>query len=432
MTDNRSLKKVVMGSFIGGLIEWYDFFLYGTAAALVFNKIFFDNTDPLVGTLLSLTTFAIGFISRPLGGIIFGHFGDKIGRKKVLILTIYIMGLSTFLIGLLPSAQSIGIWAPILLCTLRVLQGIGIGGEYGGAALMTIEHSPESKKGFWAGLPQSSSSAGILLSTGIFTLVSKLPDAQFLSWGWRIPFLISILLLFIGVFIRTNVEESPDFKKNVLDKNDEAKMPVVELLRTDLKSVLITLGARFGEGISSNIFNVFTIAYISTQLKFNTTVSTTGIMIASAIGIFACPIFGAISDKVGRRIIYMISAFFVMAFSFPFFALINTKVPGIIALAIIVAYTFGPTMMFSVQSVLFAEQFETKVRYTGLSIAYQFSSILGGLTPLIATSLLVPLDGKPWLVSLYLLIVGLISFVSALFTKDSVKRKSRKNERITA
>ncbi|GGE27747.1 MFS transporter [Pullulanibacillus camelliae] len=430
MTADHSMRKVVIGSFIGALIEWYDFFLYGTAAALVFNKIFFNHTDPLIGTLLSLTTFAIGFISRPLGGIIFGHYGDKIGRKKVLIITILIMGLSTFLIGLMPSSQTIGIWAPILLCILRVLQGIGIGGEYGGAALMTIEHSPNSKRGFWASLPQSASPAGILLSTGMFTLVSKLPEAQFMSWGWRIPFLISIVLLLVGVFIRSNVEESPEFKKNVLEKNNEANMPVVEILRTDLKSVLITLGARFGEAVSSNIFNVFAIAYITTQLKFNTTVSTTGIMLASAISIIACPIFGIISDKIGRKIIYLISAFFVMAFAFPFFGLLNTKIPLLIALAIIIAYTFGPTMMFSVQSVLFAEQFDTKVRYTGLSIAYQFSSILGGLTPLIATTLLVPLDGKPWLVSIFLLIIGLISFVSAFFAKDSIAKSRKKNKKI--
>jgi len=412
------MRKVVVGSFIGGLIEWYDFFLYGTAAALVFNKLFFDSADPIIGTVLSLTTFAIGFISRPLGAIIFGHYGDKIGRKKVLLITIYIMGISTVLIGLLPTSQSIGNWAPVLLCIIRLIQGIGIGGEYGGASLMTIEHSSASKKGFWAGFPQSSSSAGILLSTGIFTLVSRLPEDQFLTWGWRIPFLISIVLLFIGVFIRNKVEESPEFKKNVIDKKDEAKMPVLELLRTDLNGVLITLGARFGESVSSNIFNVFAISYISSQLKFHTTVSTTGIMIASAIGIFACPIFGAISDKVGRKVIYLISAFFVIVFSFPFFILLNTKIPALIALTIIVAYTFGPTMMFSVQSVLFAEQFDTKVRYSGLSIAYQFSSILGGLTPLIATLLLVPLNGKPWLVSLFLLVIGSISFVSAFFAKS--------------
>lgn len=417
MTTKHSMRKVVMGSFIGALIEWYDFFLYGTAAALVFNKIFFDSADPAVGTLLSLTTFAMGFISRPLGGILFGHFGDKIGRKKVLILTIYIMGISTFLIGLLPSSKSIGILAPILLCTLRLMQGIGLGGEYGGASLITIEHSPESKKGFWASLPQSSASAGVLLSTGIFALVSKLPEVQFLAWGWRIPFLISIVLLFIGVFIRMSVEESPEFQKEVLDKKEEARVPFIELVKTNPKSVFVTIGARIGESVSFNVFNVFALAYLASQLHFNTTIATQGIIIASAIGIIACPIFGALSDKIGRKIIYLISAFFVMAFSFPFFAFLNTKEPLLIALAMILAFTFGPTMMFSVQSALFAEQFKTRVRYTGLSIAYQFSSILGGLTPLIATSLLTPLNGKPWLVSCFLLFMGLISFVSALFAK---------------
>ncbi|MDR3591694.1 MAG: MFS transporter [Negativicutes bacterium] len=412
--------KVVLGSFAGSLMEWYDFFLYGTASALVFNRLFFPNLDPMVGTIASFATFGVGFVVRPLGGIIFGHYGDKIGRKAILIITILIMGIGTFLIGLLPTYQTIGIWAPILLVILRITQGIGLGGEYGGAALITIEHAPRHERGFWGSLPQSAASSGILLSTGVFALCASLPDEQLLTWGWRVPFLVSILLLGIGLFIRLNIAETPAFLA-VKEKKAEAKVPLFELIRHYPKNTLLTLGARIGEAVSSNTFNAFCIAYISTVLGMSKGDALTGILIASAIGIFACPVFGYISDRVGRRPVYLAGAAFLVLFAFPFFMMINTKQTSLLWLAIILGYTFGPTLMFSIQSVFFSELFGTRVRYSGISVAYQVSSIMGGFTPLIATALLAADNGQPWYVATFLLSIALISFISAYLASETFR-----------
>ncbi|MGM7721752.1 MFS transporter [Metabacillus sp. Hm71] len=414
---SANMRKVTIASFIGALLEWYDFFLYGTAAALVFNVLFFPESDPLVGTLLSFATFAVGFLARPIGGIIFGHYGDKIGRKTILVLTLIIMGVGTFAIGLLPTYESIGIWAPILLITFRILQGIGLGGEYGGAALLTIEHSPRHQRGFWASIPQSATSAGLLLSTATFALLTKMPEAQFLAWGWRIPFLISILLLVVGLFIRMNIAETPAFKK-VKESKEEVKVPLFELIRKYPKSLFLALGARLGETVSSNIFNAFGIAYIGT-LGLSSEASLNGILIASAIGIVACPLYGALSDKIGRRPIYLFSAAFLVLFSFPFFMLLNTTEPSLIYIAIIAGYIFGPTMMFSIQSVYFTEMFGTRVRYSGVSVAYQVSSIMGGLTPLIATYLLQKGAGTPWLVAGFLGVISIISLIATFLSKET-------------
>lgn len=421
MSSKQSMNKVAIASFIGALMEWYDFFLFGTASALVFNKLFFPQFDPLTGTIASFATFGVGFVARPLGGIVFGHYGDKIGRKGILILTVLFMGIGTFLIGCLPTYNSIGTLAPIILVVLRIFQGFGLGGEYGGAALMTIEHAPANRRGFWGSLPQSATSAGLLLSTGMFTIFSKLPNAQFLAWGWRIPFLFSIVLLGVAVFIRLNIAETPAFKA-MKENNSEAKIPIVELFRSYKKNVIITLAARLGETVSSNIFNAFAIAYATTKLHLPNSDALTGITIASALGIFACPLFGIISDRVGRRPIYMAGSLFVVIFAFPFFWLINLKVMSMLWLAIILGYIFGPTLMFSIEAVFFAELFGTQVRYSGLSIAYQLSAVVGGFTPLIATTLLQAGGGKPWYVAAFLLGIGAISLLAAFLANETFKK----------
>ncbi|NQD64336.1 MHS family MFS transporter [Bacillus haikouensis] len=419
--DAISMKKVTMASFVGALMEWYDFFLYGIAAAVVFNKLFFPNEDPLIGTIASFASFAIGFLARPIGGVIFGHYGDKIGRKKILVITMMLMGVATFLIGVIPTYENIGIWAPILLVFLRIIQGFGLGGEYGGAALLVIEHSPRNKRGFWGGLLQSATSTGLLLATGVFSLVSMLPDEAFFSWGWRIPFLISIILLFVGTFIRLNIQETPAFQE-VKDTGKEAKLPILELIKTYPKAIFIALGARLGETVSSNLLNAFAIAYVSTQLGLPESVALNAIFVAAAVGIIACPVFGALSDRIGRKPVYLISTLFLVIFSVPYFMLLNTEVTFIIWLAVVLGYVVGPTMMFSVQSVFFTEMFGTNVRYSGLSIAYQVSAALGGFTPLIATSLLAWNDGKPWYVAIYLMIIAIISTIATLMAKETYKK----------
>lgn len=417
--SNVSMRRVASASYIGAVIEWYDFFLYGTASALVFNKLFFPDLDPLLGTLIAFATLGAGFLARPLGAFIFGHYGDRIGRKKILIITLLVMGGATFLIGLLPTYEMIGIWAPISLVSLRIVQGIAFGGEYGGATLLTLEYSPRNKRGFWGGLISGSVSAGMVLSIGVFALVSLLPEEQFLSWGWRIPFLISIALLLLGIFIRQKIEETPAFKKVQEDKQ-VAKLPIVELFKCYPKSLLTTFGLRVAESVSANIVNTFTIAYITTQLGLPRQAAMYGVIIAGVLAIFLSPMFGALSDRIGRRPIYMFSAIFLAAFIFPYFYILNTEITWLMWLGIILIYIFGSTVMLSVQPVIFTELYGTRVRYSALSIVYQVSSIIGGFTPFIALYLLQQNDGKPWLVAIFTVAVCIITISACFFTKETL------------
>lgn len=417
--SGKAMRRVVIGSFAGALLEWYDFFIFGTAAGLVFAPLFFPDSDPFIGLIAAFATFGVGFLTRPLGGIVFGHFGDKVGRKITLIWTLGIVGTSTFLIGFIPSYQDIGIWAPITLMVLRLIQGFGLGGEYGGAALMTIESAPESKRGFLGALPQTAASVGIMLATGVFALCnSLLTQEQFLSWGWRIPFWLSAIMLVVGMFIRLHTEETADFKKQLRQpKPAKAPPPLIELFRKHPRNILLALGARLAESVSSNIINAFGIVYISTQLALSRDIPLTGMLIASAVGIICCPLVGWISDRVGQRKIYLLGAGFCVLYAFPFFLLLDTKNTLIIWCSMVVGYNFGPTMMFAVQPTLFTRMFGTRVRYTGLSFAYQFSAILGGMSPLIASSLLALGKGEVWYVALFLLVISIVSFICVWLIK---------------
>jgi len=414
------MRTVALASFMGATFEWYDFFLYGTAAAVVFGPLFFPNVDPLIGTLASFATFGVGFVTRPIGGLVFGHYGDRIGRKSMLILTLLIMGVATFLIGLLPTYSVIGIWAPVLLVLLRLCQGLGLGGEYGGAALMTIEHSPRDRRGFYGSLPQVGVPVGLLLATGLFALFSLLPEEQFLAWGWRVPFLLSIVLLGVGLFVRARIAETPAFSE-VKETGTEAQMPIVDLLRTYPKNILLALGARFADTAASNIFNAFAIAYVSRQLGLSATLALTGVVIAAAIEIFLLPLFGALSDRIGRRPLYMAGAAFVALFAFPFFWLLNTESTVLIWLAIVLGFAVGTGLMFGVQATFFTELFGTRVRYSGLSVAYQFSALLGGFVPFVATALLVSAGGDPWFVAAFLVAVSLVSLVSTYLATETFR-----------
>jgi len=420
--DRRTLRKVILASFIGTTIEWYDFFLYGTAAALVFNKLFFPDAEPLIGTLAAFGTFAVGFAARPIGGIVFGHFGDRVGRKSMLVISLMIMGIATFLIGLLPTHASIGVAAPILLVLLRFAQGIGVGGEWGGAVLMSVEHAPKGKRGFYGSWPQMGVPAGLLISTLVFAAVqSATTEAAFLAWGWRIPFLVSIVLVGVGLFIRLRILESPAFQ-TVKDSGTQAPTPIIDVVKTYPRSVLVAMGMRVAENGTFYITTVFVLAYGVDTLELAKGTMLTGVIIAAAIGLVTIPLYGSLSDRFGRRPLYMAGALFSLAFAFPFFWLLDTKEPVLIWLAIVLGVNVGHDLMYGPQAAFFSELFPTRLRYSGASLGYQLASVFaGGFAPLIAIALLAAGGGSPVLVAVYMAVMALITVVATYFARETFR-----------
>ena len=414
------IRRVVLASFIGTTIEWYDYFIYGTAAALVFNKLFFPSLDPFTGTVAAFGTFAVGFFARPIGGLVFGHYGDKLGRKTMLVTTLALMGVATFLIGVLPTHAQVGVMAPVLLVVLRFIQGFGVGGEWGGAVLMAVEHAHKGRRGFYASWAQAGVPVGLLLATGVFTLLNaQLTDEQFISWGWRVPFVIGILLLAVGLYIRLAILESPLFTK-LQEQEPNRPAPIREVLHKHLRNILIAMGARFAENASFYIFTVFIYAYTRDQLQLDRQVILNGILIASAAQFVAVPCFGALSDRLGRRPVYIFGAVFTALFAMPFFLLVNTKTPGLITLALVLAVAVGHAAMYGPQAAFFSELFGTRVRYSGVSLGYQLASpFAGGLAPIIAAVLLQWSGGHPWPVAVYLAIVCLITLLAIRFAKET-------------
>ena len=383
-----SVRRVIVASLIGTSLEWYDFFIYGTAAALVFNKLFFPSFEPLVGTLLAFTTYAVGFIARPLGGIVFGHYGDKLGRKNVLVVTLLLMGIATCLIGVLPTYDTIGVWAPILLVTLRFLQGLGLGGEWGGAVLMTLESGDPNRRGLNASWPQVGVPIGLLLANGVLSLMGAVTtEAQFLSWGWRIPFLISALLVIVGLWIRLTIAESPLFQE-VQHTGTKAAAPILEVLRSYPKQVLLAVGARVGVDVAFYTFVLFITTYIATYLELPRNYALNAVLIAAAIQVVAIPFFGGLSDRLSRRAVYLAGAIGAAVWVFVFFALLNTGQFVLIMIAAVVALILHAAM-YGPQAAFITEMFPTKVRYTGASMGYQLAGIVGGaLAPIISVALL--------------------------------------------
>ena len=407
-----SMSKVAAASFAGAVLEWYDFFLFGTASALIFGPMFFPAANAAASTGAAFATFGVGFIARPIGGIFFGHLGDKFGRKVTLIATLLITGTGTFFIGLLPTYASIGIWAPIALVILRLVQGFGLGGEYGGAALLTIEHAAPNRRGFWGSLPQASAATGLLIGTAIFDLMSRLPRNDFLAWGWRVPFLLSVVMLAIGLFIRLNILETPDFE-HTRQTDKVTAVPLFSLLAQQPMNTLYATGARLVETVSFNIIAVFGINYVTNVVGVSRSVPLSGIMLSSLVAIPLCPLFGLLSDRWGRRTLYLAGCVCSLVLAFPFFALLQTGSPALIVVAMVILYSLAPTLMFSVETTFFAELFHVNVRYTGLSVAYQFSAVIGGFVPLVALNLLTA-DGKsPWMVAAFLMAMSAVSFLSA-------------------
>lgn len=419
--EPSSTRRVVVASFVGTTIEWYDFFLYGTAAALVFNRLFFTQLDPLAGTMAAFATYAVGFFARPLGGVVFGHYGDKLGRKSMLVTTLMMMGVATVLIGLLPTYEQIGLWAPALLVLLRFVQGFGVGGEWGGAVLMAVEHSREGRRGYHASWVQAGVPVGMLLANGVFMIFSGMDEAAFISWGWRVPFLLGILLLAVGMFIRLKILESPVFEKAKAE-DPGPRVPILAVLRDHPRNVLLAMGARFAENAFFYIFTVLVLSYGSQQLGLGKAGLLNAVMLGSAAQLVAIPAFGALSDRFGRRPVYLGGAVFLLLFAFPFFWLVGTKAPALVVLAV-VAGLVAHSAMYGPQAAFFSELFGTRVRYSGASLGYQLASPLaGGLAPLIATALLGWSGGEPWPVALYLVGMALVTLVSVWLAEETHRK----------
>ena len=413
----NSLTRVVSAALIGATIECYDFFLYGVVAGIVLNKLYFPVGDPLVGTLLAYATFAVGFVARPLGGLIFGHYGDKIGRKSMLIITLMLMGVATFLIGLVPTYQQIGVAAPILLLVLRVAQGIGLGGEWGGAVLVAFEYAPPNRRGLYASIPQIGLALGLCLASGVVAALSySLSEAQFLAFGWRIGFLLSVILVAVGAYIRLNVMETPEFTR-VKEANREAAIPFVSLMKRYSKGVMFGMGARFVDGVVFNVFAVFSIGYLTQTLHVPRTTALLGVTSSALVMVASIPLFGLLSDKIGRVRVYFWGSLASGFAAFPAFWIFwnyptNTTA---IYLAIIAPFGIVYAAVYGPEAALFAELFPARVRYTGISFVYQFSGIFAsGLTPIIATALLQNSKAhEPWLICGYCAFSGVVSAVSA-------------------
>ena len=412
-----SVRLVAVASFIGTTIEWYDFFLYGTASALVFNRLFFPTFDPLTGTLAAYGTYAVGFFARPLGGIVIGHYGDKIGRKSMLVLTLVVMGVATFLIGLLPTYEQIGPWAAVGLILLRVAQGFGVGGEWGGAVLMAVEHAPPGTRGYYGSWPQIGVPAGLVLSTAVFTVFSNLPEAQFLSWGWRVPFLLSALLVIVGLVIRVRILETPAFTR-IKEEAREARQPIVEVLTTYPKQVLLAIGARFAENGAFYVYSVFVLTYATQQVKMSQQVVLNGILIGAGIELLAIPLFGALSDRLGRRPVYLFGACATALWAYPLFRLLDTASPPLVWLALIVAFVFSHAAMYGPQAAFLSELFGTRVRYSGASLGAQLAGVVAGApAPFVATLLLTRYGSVA--LALYLIAMAIVTIVSVILASET-------------
>ncbi len=421
--DRAQLRRVVLTSFIGTTVEWYDYFIYGMAAALVFNELFFPTFDPLAGTMAAFATYSVGFFARPIGGIVFGHFGDRIGRKSMLVLTLMIMGVATFLIGLLPTYASIGVAAPVCLTLLRFMQGLGVGGEWGGAVLMAVEHGDGSRRGFYGSWPQAGAPAGMILATGVFALCTRMPHETLLAWGWRIPFLLGILLTGIGLFIRLNVKESPLFEKLRAAKAiEDSATPLARLWHSSRREVLLAMGARFAENISFYILTVFMITYAVDVLGIGEQNVLNAILLATALALITIPGFAMLSDRVGRRPVYFGGALFMAICAFPVFWLVGTGRPEYIAVAIVAGLAIGHAAMYGPQAAFIAELFGTGVRYSGASLGFQLvSPFAGGVAPLIATSLLSWSGNQTWPVACYLISASSVTMLAVWLAPETYR-----------
>jgi len=416
---DREVRRVALASLVGTTIEWYDFLIYATMAGAIFNQYFFPKGDEFVNTMLAYGTFAAGFLIRPFGGLLFGHFGDRIGRKPLLVLTLMIMGVATFLVGLLPTYAQVGIWAPILLLALRLIQGIALGGEWGGAVLMSYEFAGPKEKAYFASFPQIGLAIGLCCSTGVVTFLSyALTNAQFVSWGWRVAFMLSIILLAVGLFIRLRVLETPEFAK-AQSRQEVARVPMLEVLRDYPGTVLLGWGARLIDGIIFTVYAIFPLFYLTTVAKIPRTTVLVGITLAAFVLIFTIPYSSKVADRIGRKRVYItfslicgfgtIPALWLMQYSGSAFLACAAIV---LLLGVLYAPVYGP------QAAIFCDLFDTRVRYTGVSLIYQIGAIFSvSLTPLVATALLHANNNQPWFIAAYVAAAGVISAICVALMK---------------
>jgi metabolite-proton symporter len=407
-----------MASLIGTTIEWYDFFLYGAAAALVFNHLFFPTTDPAVGTMLAFATYALGFVARPVGGIVFGHFGDRIGRKRLLMLSLVLMGLSTVLIGLLPTYDQVGIWAPLLLILLRLVQGFAVGGEWGGAVLMAAEHGDAARRGYWASWPQIGVPGGSLLSAGMLALMAAVQsEADFSAWGWRLPFVLSAVLVAVGWYIRSRITESATFE-DALAADGPPKLPAIDVFRERPRAILLGAGLRLGENICYYVLTVVSLAFLVDFFGQSRELALEALLVGAAVQLFAVPLFARLSDRIGRRPVYAFGGFGMAAWSFAFFPLLATGAPLAVGIALVVGLVFHAAM-YGPQAAMIAELFPTRIRYSGASIAYQLTAIVAGsLAPLISVALYRHFHSAVP-VSIYVAVACAISGLTALLARET-------------
>ncbi|HHF7368288.1 TPA: MFS transporter [Legionella bozemanae] len=419
---SKASRKVSLASMVGTTIEWYDFYLFGTASALFFNKLFFPKISPVAGIMAAYATYAVGFFARPLGGIIFGHYGDKLSRKSMLVITLCMMGISTFLIGLLPTYQTIGIFAPLLLVILRCTQGIAVGGEWAGAVVMSAEVSREKERGFYSSWPNAGAPLGLVISIAIFLLFSALPNEQFLSWGWRVPFLLSFIVIMVGLYIRLQIMESKIFVDATKNKRPP-KVPALEMLRSHFRNFILAIGARLIESASFYVLTVFILSYGTLVLNLPKSLLLYAVMIGAVLETFSIPFFGMISDRIGRRPVYISGALLMAFFAFPFFWLLQTKNPVQVFFAVVFGMCIPHAMMHGAQGAFYSELFKTRIRYSGTAIAYHLSAALsGGLAPLLATGLVEWAHGSTWPVSVYLIIMAIITIFSVYLAVERAQK----------
>ena len=414
---SAQLRKAVVASTVGTAIEWYDFFLYGTAAGLVFGKLYFPNENPLSATLLAFGTYFIGFVGRPIGAAIFGHYGDRIGRKATLIATLLCMGLATFAIAFVPTYASIGIWGAILLTVLRMIQGIGVGGEWGGSVLLAMEWSrTQNQRGLIASWPQFGVPCGLLLANLAVLAFSRWAGDDFITWGWRVPFALSIILVGIGLWIRLGIFETPVFQE-ILDKEKIVKAPVLEVIKKQPKEIILSALLRLSEQAPFYIFTAFIFAYAVGTLHMSRDLILAAVMVAACVSFFTIPFAGHLSDQIGRRKMYLIGVVLMGVFGFAYFGMVDTAVPVLVFIAIVLSL-IPHDLQYGPQAALIAESFTPRLRYSGASLGYQLASIIaGGPAPLIATALFAAYKSG-YAIAVYIAICAIISFIATAMMPD--------------